>query len=135
MSNKGLLLDASALLALIQQEPEAPEVASLLDRAAIHAVNQAEVITKLIQHGYTDVIPLVERLGIPVLQVFGSSSAAFCGQLHAGSLKQGLSLGDCICLTVARAEQRVAVTKESRWQEAVDGLDIEVHRLERKKNH
>lgn len=134
MSNKGLLLDASALLALIQQEPEAPEVASLLDRASIHAVNQAEVITKLIQHGYTDVIPLVERLGIPVLNVFGGSDAAFCGQLHAGSLKQGLSLGDCICLTVARSEQRVAVTKESRWQEAVEGLDIEVHRLERKKN-
>jgi PIN domain nuclease of toxin-antitoxin system len=30
--------------------------------------------------------------------------------------KQGLSLGDCICLTSAASADRVAVTAERRWK-------------------
>ena len=129
MSENGLLLDASALLALVQKESQAGEVASLLGRSSIHAINLAEVVTKLIQHGYTDVIPLISRLGIPVLKIFDEQHAAFCGELHAGSLKLGLSLGDCVCLTIARAHQMVAVTKESKWEEAGQKLGIQVRRL------
>lgn len=46
-----MVLDASALLALINSEPGAETVAAALADATIGAVNLAEVVTKLIELG------------------------------------------------------------------------------------
>jgi ribonuclease VapC len=46
-----MVLDASALLALINAEPGAKLVAKALPEATISAVNLAEVVTKLIDIG------------------------------------------------------------------------------------
>ena len=54
------VLDASALLALLQEEPGADLVEELLDGAIMSAVNLSEVIQKAEQHGGV----LVGRLGV-----------------------------------------------------------------------
>jgi ribonuclease VapC len=126
VSDERYLLDASALLALVQEEPAGKDVEPVLDRAAIHAVNLVEVITKLIQNGLADAVPLLAKLGIEVISELDAEQAEACGRLHAGSRKFGLSLGDCVCLTMARAKKLVAVTKEKIWEEAVKGWDIRV---------
>jgi PIN domain nuclease of toxin-antitoxin system len=46
-----VVLDASAMLALLNQEPGAATVLGVLDRAVISAVNLAEVYTRLIDGG------------------------------------------------------------------------------------
>ena len=47
---EGVVLDASAVLALLQEEPGADEVESLLDGALMSSVNLSEVIQKAEQH-------------------------------------------------------------------------------------
>ena len=126
MSNARYLLDASALLALVQEEPAGKDVEPMLDRAAIHAVNLVEVISKLIQNGLADAVPLLTNLGIEVISELDARQAEACARLHAGSRKFGLSLGDCVCLTIAGIKKLVAVTKEQIWGEAVKGQDIQV---------
>ena len=46
-----MILDASALLALLQAEPGAATVRAALPRAAISTANLSEVLTKLMQAG------------------------------------------------------------------------------------
>jgi PIN domain nuclease of toxin-antitoxin system len=48
------VLDASAVLALLNQEPGANQVESLLAESCINTVNAAEVLTKLSDAGMPD---------------------------------------------------------------------------------
>ena len=50
-SKAGYALDASALLALVFNEPGQEKVSAVIDRAYIHSVNVAEVVAKLIREG------------------------------------------------------------------------------------
>lgn len=120
------LLDASALLALLQDEPAGKDVEPLLGRSAIHTVNLAEVITKLIQHGFSDVVLMVMELGLIILDKFAERDAVACGELHARTRGFGLSLGDCVCLTIAEIGGLVAVTKDGSWVGAVQGSPVEI---------
>jgi ribonuclease VapC len=47
------VLDASALLALLNHEAGADQVAAVIPRAALSAVNLAEVVAKLIEDLYS----------------------------------------------------------------------------------
>ena len=49
--NYGHLLDASALLALIFNEPGAGRVRDVIDDSQVHAVNLGEVVRKLVALG------------------------------------------------------------------------------------
>jgi ribonuclease VapC len=63
------VLDASALLAFLRNEPEAAKVASVLTRSCISAVNLAETISKMVEYGkpLDDVGYQIERLRIPAI--------------------------------------------------------------------
>jgi PIN domain nuclease of toxin-antitoxin system len=116
---EGYQLDASALLAVMLNEPGHERVSAVLNSASIHAVNVAEVIAKLMRAG----VPLeearesVDEIHLKIGEEFSLGQAAACGALIAETRKQGLSLGDCICLTSAALADRVAVTAERRWKE------------------
>ena len=43
--------------------------------------------------------------------------AILCGELVAQTTRQGLSLGDCVCLTAAACNGSTAITADRRWQE------------------
>jgi ribonuclease VapC len=45
------VLDASALVAFLRGEPGAEKVAAVLTRSIISAVNLAEAISKMVEHG------------------------------------------------------------------------------------
>ena len=118
MSGKRLyLLDASAMLALVLNERGAERVEAVMDHAAIHAVNFTEVVTKLVQGG----VPvqrarsLTDELAIGVYEEFSVDQAEAAGRLHAATRDCGLSLGDVICLTMARCLGLTAVTSERIW--------------------
>lgn len=115
----GYQLDASAALAVMLDEPGSERVCAVIDRASIHAVNVAEVVSKLIRAGATpeEAHGSVEDLQLNIDGEFDFQQAADCGALIAGTRKQGLSLGDCVCLTCAAASGKVALTAERRWKE------------------
>jgi ribonuclease VapC len=117
MEDPEYLLDASAVLALIQNEPGADRVAGMLPTAAISAVNLAEVITILVRRS-GDPNAAVRMLLLLNLQVlaWGESSAHRSG-LFAHLADAGLSLGDRACITEGMqfAKTRIATTDRA-WK-------------------
>ena len=119
------VLDASALLALLLEEPGEAAVRAVLDHATIHTVNVAEVIGKLMRDGVPreDAVAAVEELQVQIVKEFGFREAAECGTLLASTRKLGLSLGDCVCLTVAARRGAPAVTAERLWKK-IEGRTV-----------
>jgi PIN domain nuclease of toxin-antitoxin system len=97
-----LVLDSSAVLALLKREPGGEMVASALDGAVMSAVNQSEVLGKLVDDG----VPLSQaeaRLrDLPVaLLEFNEDDAVRAAALRRMTREAGLSLGDRACLALA----------------------------------
>jgi PIN domain nuclease of toxin-antitoxin system len=115
------VLDASALLSILLDEPGQASVNRILDRAQIHAVNLAEVIARLVRAGTPPekAIEILAGLYLEVDERFGTAQAEFCGTLLGTRRDLGLSLGDCVCLTAAAVSGAVAVTADRRWKELV----------------
>ena len=111
---RGVVLDASAILALLQEEPGADEVESLLDAALMASVNLSEVIQKGEQHDVnTEGLEYdLEALGIE-FRDFDVAAARPTAELWVRG--SGLSLGDRACLSLAVSEEITAVTADSRW--------------------
>ena len=121
------LLDASALLALIRNEPGAERVKAVLDDSAIHAVNLAEVVRKMISKGMpaSEAETWLADLNLHVLESFSEAQGYALGRLTPEAQRLGLSLGDCVCLTVAASDVTPVVTAERRWSE-IKGLNTEI---------
>ena len=119
------VLDASALLALMNDEPGADAVSSALPRAVISAVNLTEVVAKLCDYGLSEE-ETWEALGDFDLEVapFDEALAYVAGELHRSTRRKGLSLGDRACLALAKEKGRAALTTDRAWAEL--DLDIEV---------
>jgi ribonuclease VapC len=120
------VLDASAILALLQEEPGTDEVEHLLDGAVMSCVNLSEVLQKAEQHGvHSEGLEYdLEALGIE-FRDFGVSSARPTAE--AWSPGGGLSLGDRACLALAGMIGGTAVTTDARWARA--GLDVDLRVL------
>ena len=123
-------LDASALLALMLDESGSEQVRTILDRAHIHSVNIAEVVGKLVRKGVPRAVAerTIEALNLEIDEELPVRGAALCGELVARTRSQGLSLGDCVCLTVAASKGSIAVTADRRWQE-LDGQRIDNNQI------
>ena len=119
----GVVLDASAVLALLQEEQGADEVEGLLDGASMSCVNLSEVIQKAEQHGVeTEGLEYdLEALGIE-FRDFDVSMARPTADLW--STDTGLSFGDRACLALAKGSDATAITADGRW--IIDGLGIDV---------
>lgn len=101
MSNK-IVLDASALLCLLNAEPGADRVAIALPRSVIGATNLGEVVSKLRERGLS-LEEVREALGGLHLDVrpLSASQAMMIGDLRPSTRALGLSLGDRACLALA----------------------------------
>jgi PIN domain nuclease of toxin-antitoxin system len=114
--SESYVLDASAVLCLLQEEKGAERVAEALPAAIIGAVNYSEVVAKLVEAGIGEatVDSLIEKLQLKVIP-FDRSQAQHAGSLRATTRKLGLSLGDRACLALAAAEGATALTCERIW--------------------
>jgi len=113
------LLDASALLALIFNEPGGDRVGAVLDDSDIHALNLAEVMRKLVAIGkpVEEVIEHLQPLKLGVVETLSLEQAQEIARLTPETKRLGLSLGDCVCLIAAESVGITAVTAERRWSE------------------
>lgn len=100
--NNRIVLDASALLCLLNEEPGADRVATVLTRSVIGATNLGEVVSKLREHGLT-LAEVQEVLGGLHLDVrpLSAAQAMTIGDLRPATRPLGLSLGDRACLALA----------------------------------
>ena len=122
-AGSGVVLDASALLVLLQEEAGADEVERLLDGASMSTVNLCEVIQMSEQHGVdTEGLEVdLEALGVEFRE-FDVGMTRLTAELWAEG--SGLSLGDRACLALARHSRSIAVTADRRWSRARLPADV-----------
>ena len=113
---KRYVLDASALLCLLFDEPGADRVESVLHGAVISAANYAEVIGKLIDKGHSpeEAVADLAELDLDVVPLDRGQSERV-GQLRQSTRQAGLSLGDRACLALAAKSGRIALTSDRAW--------------------
>jgi ribonuclease VapC len=125
-----IVLDASAILAVIGGEPGAEKLTSdLLAVAVGSAVNLAEVQTKLLSRGWTS-DQAWEDATSPVREVvsFDEEQARIAGDLAIQTRHLGLSLGDRACLALGIALKLPVYTAEKAWKSLKVGVRIHVIR-------
>lgn len=123
------VLDSSALLAVVNQERGADDVNRLTEDGAImSAVNLCEVVTKLVDNGFSNeqIVEALEIFQVTILD-FDSDQANATGLLRRQTRAFGLSLGDRACLNLASRLGRTALTADRSWAR-VPGVAVEVFR-------
>lgn len=124
------VLDASAILAVINAEPGAEKLTpDLLAGAVGSAVNLAEVQTKLVSRGWTS-DDAWEDATSPIREVlpFDEEQARMAGDLAIQTRHLGLSLGDRACLALGIALKVPVYTAEKAWKKVKVGVRIHVIR-------
>lgn len=124
-----VVLDASAVLALLWGEPGAEAVEAVAGEASVGAANLAEVAAKLVDRGLgpDTVRQVIGQLNSGILSV-GPDEALDSGLLREATRAAGLSLGDRLCLAAARARQARVLTADRSWAVLNVGVEIEVIR-------
>ena len=124
-----VLLDSSALMALLNEESGAYFVAEHVRTSAVSAVNLSEVVTKLCARGISDddARGALEAIGFEVI-AFEEAQVYRCGWLNSFTSKLGLSLGDRACLSLSKMLGLPALTADRAWAKLNVGVDITVIR-------
>ena len=122
----GVVLDASAILCLLQGEPGSDEVLAALPGAVVGTVNLGEVVSKLAEHGMPEgEIRQALTLGLTVVP-FTEELAYAAGALRPATRSRGLSLGDRACLALARSLGVPAITTDRAWSDLDAGVEVRV---------
>lgn len=120
------VLDASALLAYLQDEPGSDAVEAVLIESIISSVNWAEVVQKSVAAGVSvDAMrDDLEALGLTI-SPFTPEEAEIAGRLWQQTRPYGLSLGDRACLSVGISLGAPVLTTDQIWMSLK--LSITVH--------
>jgi PIN domain nuclease of toxin-antitoxin system len=119
------VLDASAILALVRQEPGAEAVAQIIARSIVSTVNASEVVAKLVQKGVGPELAEEIVFGLPFETAdFDRTMAAAAGKMWLRGSKAGLSFGDRACLALAEASGLPAITADQQWKRFVSAVGI-----------
>lgn len=123
------VLDASALLTAVFDEPGAGRIEEALKRgASISTVNVAEVAGFLRRDGWTagEVADVVTELGIETVPL-DAETALLAGAYERKTRRLGLTMGAWACLATARRLDLPALTADPRWTGLkLRGVTVEV---------
>ena len=125
-----IVLDASAVLAVISEERGADNVIQALRRGAVmSAVNYAEVISKLVERGLRRELAraTVLNIGIQILD-FDIELADRVGELRPQTKSYGLSLADRACLALSERQGLPALTGDRKWSQFDLGIEVRIFR-------
>lgn len=126
-----IVLDASALLAYLRDEPGADEVTTAIgDGTSISAVNLAEVLSRVAARG-ADPGRLADQLrasglldGALTVEPFTAGDAIEAARLRPLTSGAGLSLGDRACLALGRRLSLPVLTADSAWAGIEVGVEL-----------
>ncbi len=120
-----VVLDASALLALLFDEPGAESVVDLIAGSVVAAPNWSEVMQKVAAHGGdpTAIAGALVAAGVEVEPLW-REDAERAAALWTTSPE--LSLTDRCCLVLAERLEVAAATADRGWVGRVPGVDVVV---------
>jgi PIN domain nuclease of toxin-antitoxin system len=126
-----IVLDASALLALLKEEPGGQKVAEAIAASRMSAVNYAEVVSHFIHAGMPPLAVDAMLRPLPVdIVAADTDQARTAGRLRSVTAEAGLSLGDRFCLALAMRDGLPAWTADRQWRTVSEasGADIVIIR-------
>lgn len=124
-----VVLDSSAVLALMLGEPGAERVRERLHGSLLCSVNLSEVTTKLLDRRYVEDIARLAFEGLAVCVVALDEERAFrAGVLRSRYRRSGLSFADCACLALAAERGWPVLTGDRLWADLDHGIPVEVFR-------
>ena len=120
-----LVIDASALLALLREEPGADLVAQHVRHSAISTVNLTEVIEIVEMHGGNagEVIAAVARLEVDIIP-FAERHSVLAAAYRPRVKGKNISLADRCCWALAAALESPVLTGDRDWVGLDHGLEI-----------
>jgi PIN domain nuclease of toxin-antitoxin system len=120
-----VVLDASALLALVKGEPGGEIVAEAFPHVAISAVNLSEVVAKLTERSMPTAMvrTVLEDLDLDI-HPFDAESAFAAGALRTPTRELGLSFGDRACLALGQQLDLPVLTTDRAWTHLELGITV-----------
>ena len=125
MSDGVTIADASAILALLKQEPFHKIEPRRLFRATISAVNLSEVLERLCAGGLSqlEADEAVATLNLRVAD-FDAAQARLAAYMQPQTRRAGLSLGDRACLALGLRLGCPVLTADQAWARVDVGVEI-----------
>ena len=120
------VLDASAVMALLLDEPGADLVAGFAGDALISTINLQEVIKTLLQRGNSETVvrAMLDSLGVEP-RPHSVDEAWSAARLADQTKTKGCGIGDRSCMALAIAEGLPAITADKIWAElTIPGLTV-----------
>ena len=110
------VLDASAVLAILQNERGREMVEARIERSVIGRINFVEILTTLVNKGMLldAAIEALDSLDLTVIELDRAQSIRIA-ELRPLTRHLGFSLGDRACLALAIGENATAVTADRNW--------------------
>lgn len=120
-----MILDASAVMAVVLNEPGADMVMKSLDNATISAVSFAEAFTSMQSKGMTaetaeQVLHAMNMSVEPATEAHARSAA----RMWPRTKNAGLSLGDRFCLALALERDDEVLTADRAWASVAHGAKV-----------
>jgi PIN domain nuclease of toxin-antitoxin system len=121
------VLDASADLALLLEEPGAEQVRAVLAQCALTVVNLSEVVGHFARNGAgeQDIRLVLDPLPLNLVN-FDKDLAFAAGLLVPATRRAGLSFGDRACLALASRLGVRALTADRSWRNIAQTIGVEI---------
>ena len=124
-----VVLDASALLAVMRNEPGADKVKAHLPGALICSVNLCEVFYKAMYKGAALEAVQWATSNLPIQSVpFDDDQAAVAASMHRATLKMGISFADRACLALGFSRELPVMTSDQNWTKLDVGVAVDTFR-------
>ena len=125
MNEADLVVDASAVIALLVGEPFTRFDPERLNNSLISAVNLSEVLARLRDLGVPEdaTAAAVSQLALRVV-IFDEAQARMAARLRAVTRQAGLSLGDRVCIALGGARNCRVVTADRIWAGLALGVEV-----------
>jgi len=122
---ESIVLDASAVLAILSGKVSYGAIADDLEQAVMSAVNVAEVMLVLNNQGIpvSDARDAVNGFALTIVP-FDAESAEAANELRALTKTSKLSLGDLACLSLAQRLKAPVLTADQAWKAVDVGIEI-----------
>lgn len=120
-----VVLDASALFALLDQEKGADKVKSYINQSVMSSVNYAETIMLLLRSGHSleQAETIIKSVLFDIID-FNSEQAQLAAVIRVDGKHCGISLGDSACLALAVYLNVPVLTADTVWKKLKLDLDI-----------
>lgn len=124
-----VVLDASALLAMLLAEPGGEVVREALPLAEMSTVNLSEVVARLVRDHPDDAVrAAVNRIGLRHRDL-DEWLAIDAGVMAPLTRSAGLSLGDRCCLALGKRLGCPVLTADRAWIGIADAVGVEVRTI------